>query len=66
MAYYTNVSIVVGLGWPMAYYTNVSIVAGHGRPEEQVFRHIPTCAEWRVWTPDPWITRQIRYRDVSH
>ena len=34
------------------------------RPEEQVFRHIPKCAEQRDLTPDLRITTQARYREA--
>ena len=32
--------------------------------EEQVFRHIPKCAERRVWTPDPWF-RKLEQWEIS-
>ena len=34
---------------------------GLGRPEDQVFRLIPKCAQRRGWTPGPWITKLSRY-----
>ena len=38
---------------------------GLGRPEEQVFRHIPKCAEQRGWAPDLRITRQTPIREAT-